>query len=492
MARTPVHDKGNLLGKHLVLLLQLTTQILNACKPVPEKNFRTRPRPEEGAKTSDTSTDHKSTKDADTLEVGATPEGSSAKDFKSGDSNQSQTQPSLSDSEKLLPSGGTSPTNRQNGLPEFPESSPLLASRPEILLDSIPYVGGNDGYKVYRAPTMVMSKMGTILAFSEGRVNGPADEDDMDVVLKRSVDGGKTWGKIQILVNDGRNPCKNQSPVVLPSGRILLLWLWNKWIPNEGQRTTRKIYSMYSDDDGITWSKPKDITETAQDASWEWTGLGPVHGIIKKLEPNKGRIIFPSRHNTADTNMVSHVIYSDDQGESWTIGASVSRPKTTESTVVELSNGDIMLNSRNQNDAESNRVASISKDGGRTFANTWLETQLIEPRGVQGSLIFHSFNSKSKLGTILFSNPDHATERANGKVKISRDDGKTWSAALTYAPKPAPYFTGYSDMVVLPDGDIGVLYERGEFNDSRDDKGDRYKEIGFTVLNYYRFKPLGP
>jgi sialidase-1 len=82
-------------------------------------------------------------------------------------------------------------------------------------------------YAVFRAPTMVISKKGTILAFAEGRVNGASDEDDMDVVLKRSMDGGKTWEKMQVLVNDGKNPCKNQSPVVLPSGRILLMYLWN-------------------------------------------------------------------------------------------------------------------------------------------------------------------------------------------------------------------------------------------------------------------------
>ncbi len=366
------------------------------------------------------------------------------------------------------------------------------SGRSNILLDTVPFKGGKEGYKVYRAPTMVVSKKGTILAFSEGRVNGHEDEDDMDVVLKRSTDGGRSWEKMQVLVNDGKNPCKNQSPVVLPNGRILLMYLWNPWIPNEEARKdiSRKVFTMYSDDDGKTWSKPKDVTGMTQLRSWGWTGLGPVHGIVTSAGPRPGRVIFPSRHNTDDTNMVSHVVYSDDNGETWKIGGSVPRGKTTESTVVELSNGDIMLNSRNQMESENHRVVSISKDGGLSFesANVKLETQLIEPRGVQASLFFHSVNKETGKRNILFSNPEHKEIRSNGTLKLSVDDGRTWSQSVRYAPKPSPYFTGYSDIARLPNGDIAVLYERGEYD--KDNKGARYDEVGFNIIPVNAFKGL--
>jgi sialidase-1 len=388
---------------------------------------------------------------------------------------------------------------RQNDSDTRGEGSPLESEGIGLFkkqkFESIPFRGGQSGYKVYRAPTMAISKSGTVLAFSEGRVNGHEDEDDMDVVLRRSHDGGKTWEKLQVLVNDGKNPCKNQSPVVLPSGRILLLYLWNPWIASEKDRKniSRKMYMIYSDDDGKTWSNGqpgklgRDITEMTQKMNgpdaWAWTGLGPVHGIVKQFEPNKGRIIFPSRHNAADTNMVSHVIYSDDSGENWKIGGSVPRAKTTESTVVELSNGNVMLNSRNQTEDEFYRVVSISKDGGKTFLkeNVKLDSQLIEPRGVQASLLFHSIDKTTKKGIILFSNPADRELRSNGSLRVSTDDGLKWSETFVYAPKPKPYFTGYSDIARFEDGNVAVLYERGEYDENN--KGERYDEIGYTVIS---------
>ncbi len=200
---------------------------------------------------------------------------------------------------------------------------------PESRLDSVPYVAGKEGYACYRCPTRAVSTQGTLLAFCEGRVNSHKDEDDMDVVLKRSMHGGRTWGPLQVLANDGRNPCKNPCPVVLPSGRILLVWLWNKWIPSEKDRTTREVLVMHSDDDGVTWSKPRSITHSVYQPDWKWYGTRPCHAIVKRSGPHKGRIVVPGRHNTKKTHMVSHVIYSDDNGEMWHIGGSVPRPQTT-------------------------------------------------------------------------------------------------------------------------------------------------------------------
>jgi sialidase-1 len=350
-------------------------------------------------------------------------------------------------------------------------------------VDSAPFVGRKEGYVAYRCPTLVVTAKGTVLAFCEGRVNSHKDEDDMDVVLKRSADGGRTWGPLQVLANDGRNPCKNPCPVELPSGRILLVWLWNQWIPSEKDRTTREVFVMHSDDDGVTWSEPRNITASAYRPDWKWYGTGPCHAIVKRSEPHKGRIVVPARHNTKGTPMVSHVIHSDDGGETWHIGGSISRSHTTESTVVELSNGDLMLNSRNQRDDENCRVVSVSKDGGATFPEVWLETALVEPRGCQGSLLFHSTNPVTGKGHVLFSNPANGEVRSDGTLKLSEDDGRTWTKSYRYAKKPAPYFTGYSDIAVMPDGGVGILYERGDLDDASE-KRERYDEVGFTVVPF--------
>jgi sialidase-1 len=148
-----------------------------------------------------------------------------------------------------------------------------------------------------------------------------------------------------------------------------------------------------------------------------------------------------------------------------------------------------MLNSRNQNDRENHRVVSISKDGGRTFTDTWLESQLVEPRGCQASLLFHSVNPETQKGNILFSNPANPEYRSDGTLKLSQDDGRTWTNSFRYAKQPAPNFTGYSDLALMPDQSIGILHERGKLQDASK-KSDRYDEIGFIVVGFDQIKQL--
>jgi len=154
-----------------------------------------------------------------------------------------------------------------------------------------PFEAGLGGYAVFRAPALAISKKGTVLAFCEGRVDGHHDEGNMDIVLRRSTDNGKTWEKMQILEDDGKNPCKLACPVVLDSGRILVLWAWNKSIKDESERKnlpypSRPVFLTYSDDDGATWSKSRDITSMVYGKGWGWSGLGPCHGIVKRRDPN--------------------------------------------------------------------------------------------------------------------------------------------------------------------------------------------------------------
>ena len=249
---------------------------------------------------------------------------------------------------------------------------------------------------------------------------------------------------------------------------------------------------MHSDDDGATWSKPRNITASVYQPDWQWYGTGPCHGIVKRSGPHKGRVLVAARHNAKNTRMFTHVIFSDDNGETWRIGGSVPRTRTSEATLVELSNGDLMVNCRNQNDDENHRVVSISKDGGATFTETWLETALVEPRGCQASLLFHSLNPATGKGNILFSNPANGAVRSDGTLKLSKDDGRTWTKNFRYARKPAPNFTGYSDITKMPDGSIGILYERGDLDDASK-KSERYDEIGFTVVPFEEIRtPLPP
>ena len=310
-------------------------------------------------------------------------------------------------------------------------------------------------------------------------MNNCDDEGDIDIVLKRSTDGGETWSPIMVLENDGPNPCKNPNPVVLPSGRILLLWLWNESIPSEKERTTREVYITCSDDDGVTWAPSRNITGMVYENDWGWYGVGPCHGIIKEREPHQGRIIIAARHNSKTEKMTSHIIYSDDYGETWNIGAIALRDQTTECTVTELSNGDIMLNSRNGNKEQNARVVHISSDGGLNFDRMYLDLKLPDAGACQGSLLTHSLSQSTGKANILFSNPDHADLRVNGTLKLSEDDGATWTKSFLYS-NTYPAFSGYSDIALMNNGDVAVLFEAGPSYI----KQLRYEGIAFRVVKF--------
>ncbi len=340
------------------------------------------------------------------------------------------------------------------------------------------FSSGQDGYGCMRVPAMVTSRKGTILAFCEGRKDGCSDEGNIDVILRRSTDGGLTWGPVQVLANDGRNPCKNPVPVVLPSGRILLLWLWNEWIASKEERTTRKVYITQSDDDGLSWARSREITDQVYQPGWTWYGLGPCHGLVKQLAPAAGRIIVPARHGGGKGyKQHAHIIFSDDGGQTWRIGGISKLDATGESAVAELGDGGIMLNSRSR---QGRRIVSISMDGGRTIQSSQVSS-LIEPKnGCQGSLLTYSINPSTRQATLLFSNPMDSQNRTNGRLRVSTNNGKTWNNGFLYS-NPSPAFSGYSDITVLPNRDVGILFESGDsYQKFADDADSPFAATGQT------------
>lgn len=319
-----------------------------------------------------------------------------------------------------------------------------------------PYFINTDGYAYFRIPTMVITNSGTILAFAEGRRNGPQDDGDIDIVLKRSKDKGKTWEPLITVKDDGENRCRNQVPIYLPElNRIVLLYCWNP-----GATGVVSIFMTYSDDEGLTWAKEKDITNSIVPPKYRWYATGPCHGIVKQFAPNKGRIVVSCNHNTTDqTKGRSHIIYSDDNGSTWHLGGIVDMYDTNESTVTELSNGDLMLNMRCADPSLVNnkkfRIASTSTDGGLTWSPS-MYTTLNDPM-CQGSILYYGAGQNGK-GIILFSNPNSQSSRNNNTLKMSEDDGQTWKKAYSYTGSD---YGGYSDIACYPDGMIGVLYEYG-------------------------------
>lgn len=339
-----------------------------------------------------------------------------------------------------------------------------------------PFIQGAEGYFAYRIPSMVVSGDGTILAFAEGRRNSIEDTGDIDIVLKRSTDNGATWSALEIVKDDGVNRCQNPVPIVIPeTNRIVLLYCWNV-----GSSGERRVFVTYSDDEGITWTGEKEITKSVKPEDWNWYAVGPCHGIVKTREPHKGRLVVPANHTIKGSSQTySHVIYSDDQGKTWQLGGTPC-VNTNESTVAELSNGDLMLNMRRTNeDTQPYRITSTSGDGGATWENCVHDKSLPSP-GCQGSLLTYDFNGEAGKARLLFSNPAHPSSRRNNTLRLSNDDGVNWTRQLMYVQKTGQsvYYSAYSDIAKLNEGDVAVLYEKGY----RNEEGIWFRTIKLSEL----------
>jgi len=345
-------------------------------------------------------------------------------------------------------------------------------------------------YHSFRIPSIIVTTKGTALAFCEGR-GAHGDSGNIDLIMKRSPDSGRTWSKQSVVWNDGENTCGNPCPVVeKKTGRVILLMTWNHGADHGGDikaktgRDTRRPYVAYSDDDGLTWSKPKDISQSAKDPAWGWYATGPGFAVQLKSAKYKGRIIIPANHSYDTDNSEhqsdggygygAHVLISDDGGKQWRMSAPI-RPHCNESQVVELSDGTLMMNMRSY-DRMHCRSYACSDDGGETWSDVRQALQLVEPTN-QGSIIkFGKYQGKTMY---LFSNAASVGIRAAMSVKASFDECASWSNMKLVSGERAQY----SCLTILPNGNIGLLYEIG--GSDWDDLGIRFVSFPADAL----FKP---
>jgi sialidase-1 len=211
---------------------------------------------------------------------------------------------------------------------------------------------------------------------------------------------------------------------------------------------TRTVWVSKSDDDGVTWSTPAEITKDVKRPEWTWVATGPGVGIQTK----QGRMLIPCDHVEAETKKgASHVVWSDDHGRTWTLGGTVVGG-TNECQVVERSDGSLLMNLRNYRTPSRERATSTSADGGATWSPLSHDAALIEPI-CQASIL----RLPGEPSRILFSNPADRKSRIRMTVRMSRDEGATWSKGKEFGEGPA----AYSCLTVLPGGAAGCLYETG-------------------------------
>ena len=308
---------------------------------------------------------------------------------------------------------------------------------------------GVDGYHTYRIPSLVLSPNGALLAFCEGRRNSRDDHGDIDLVLKRSEDGGNTWSKLQLVYREeGEIAIGNPCPVVDRDTATI-------WLPFS--RNNDEMLVTYSSDDGLTWAAPRDITPDAKKKGWIWYATGPGVGIQLERGAHRGRLVIPCDHQIPDDyGSGSHAIYSDDHGQTWQAGAPI-QPGGDECQVVESEDGRLMMNMRMENRSEGYRALARSEDGGETWSDPAYDENLPCPV-CQASFI----RDGSRL---LFSNPvppGPATyergDRVNMTQRASEDEGGSWPVSRLLHEGPS----AYSCLCALQGGDIGCLFDGGE------------------------------
>ncbi len=341
------------------------------------------------------------------------------------------------------------------------------AAEPEV---SIVWESGKDGYHTYRIPAVLTAANGDLLAFCEGRRNSARDHGNLDLLQKRSTDGGRTWSEQEVIHEEGGeeeitigNPC----PVLDRETGVL-------WMPFT--RNNDHVFMMHSDDHGETWSEPADITQDVKRDDWGWYATGPGVGIQLTVGDHAGRLVIPCDHRSKEYDCGSHVIYSDDHGKTWTLSENTVYPGSNECQVVELADGRLMLNSRMQNSRETGqRGVSFSDDGGETWSPLSQESGLKDPV-VQASFLRLKLEPGQRGNVLLFSNPDVPQSVERGRrvdltVRASFDEAETWPHARLLHPGPA----AYSCLVALPEDNIGCLYEAGDEN--------AYQTIRFARFN---------
>ncbi|WP_289024434.1 sialidase family protein [uncultured Salegentibacter sp.] len=337
---------------------------------------------------------------------------------------------------------------------------------------------GMEGYSCYRIPALLRINEDVFLAFAEARKNGCSDTGDIDLVVKRSEDGGATWSDNITVWDDAGNTCGNPAPIYdKETGEVVLLSTWNHGDDDIGPINagtsidTRRVYVMKSADQGKSWSEPKEITSDVKKSNWRWYATGPGSGIQIQNGEFDGRLVVGCDFIDDSKRGYSHVIYSDDHGTTWNLGGISPEDQTNESEVAELSNGNLMLNMRNSNSNEKRRKIAVSSDGGLTFEYLGVDNALIDPI-VQASLHRYSFEGDGSENILLFSNPADINDRKNMTIRISYDDGETWSEKLLLHSG----FAAYSDLENYKDGRVAILYETGETTT------DRYAGISFETV----------
>ena len=341
---------------------------------------------------------------------------------------------------------------------------PLADGTPPQRIGTSVRRGGEDGVHTSRIPALVRTAKGTLIAAFDLRHRGGGDlPGDIDVAVRRSTDGGETFGPTILALDMGAPHEQNGvgDPCLLvdrETDRVFVFGLWsqgnNGWNgsrPGLDPADTGQLVCAWSDDEGRTWSAPRNLTRSMKDPSWRLFLQGPGTGITT----SEGVLAIPAQFRDGDGIPHSTVVWSDDRGETWHVGTG-ARPKTTESSLVELADGSWMLNMRD--DRGGSRAVAVTRDRGQTWSeHPTSRSALPEPVCMASLIRFERGRPGAADDLLLFSNP--AVPRAPRRqitVRYSADDGASWSEGLLLDEGLS---AGYSSLVQVDADTVGILYE---------------------------------
>ncbi|MGO4247554.1 exo-alpha-sialidase [Paenarthrobacter sp. RAF54_2] len=343
----------------------------------------------------------------------------------------------------------------------------------------------------YRIPALTYLGNNVVLAAWDGRPGSAADAPNPNsIVQRRSTDGGQTWGPVQVIaaghVADTNGPKYGYSdPSYIydaEAGKVFAFFVYSKdqgfggsqFGSDDADRTVISSAVIESSDAGVTWSQPRLITNVTKPGT---SKTNPVAGDVRsnfassgegiqlKYGPHKGRLIQQYAgdvRQTDGTNKIqSYSVYSDDHGATWQKGANVG-DRMDENKTVELSDGKVLLNSRD-NANQGYRKVAISTDGGASYGPVAQDTELPDPanNGAIARMFPDAAQGSADAKKLIFTNANSKTGRENVSARVSCDDGATWPGIRTIRSG----FSAYSTVTRLGDGKFGVLYE-GNYTDN--------------------------
>lgn len=344
------------------------------------------------------------------------------------------------------------------------------------------FVEGDGGFAAYRIPGLVVTARGTVLAYCEARKFTPADRGEIEIHLRRSTDGGRTWEAPRQIAHLGprlpRNPHMPEDKRGKDMGGPEQQTVNNPMLIATREGPVHLVYCVEymrvfharSDDDGVTWSPPVEITATfdrfRDEIDWQAVATGPGHG----LQLRGGRLLVPAwmatyeREPKPPLRRACGVVYSDDDGATWQRG-DLTGFAGNESILAELSDGRVLLSARN-GDRRNRRLVMVSADGATRWGESRFVDDLWEP-GCMAGLVAHPGVPGEGRPLLLHSSPrttrrEHR-ERKDLTIHLSSDDGRTWSVRRLLQPGPS----AYSDLAVLSDGTVLCLFESGRPGDDR-------------------------